>query len=81
MLNSKVYPNGPSTLKKPLPWSNSTSAHYVTLQIENWMKQSQKHVGLAQHNGFGPAILPCLLLLVKGTAKPNTRHRRLINMI
>jgi hypothetical protein len=26
---------------KPLPWSNSTSAQYLTLQIENWMKKSQ----------------------------------------
>ncbi len=54
---------------KPLPWSNSTSAQYLTLQIENWMKKKSKHVGLAQRNGFGPAILPCLLLLVQGTAK------------
>jgi hypothetical protein len=44
-------------------------------------EEKSKHVGLAQHNGFGPAILPSLLLLVKGTAKPNTCHRRVRNMI
>jgi hypothetical protein len=31
-------------------------------------EEKPKHIGLAQHNGSGPAILPCLLLLVKGTA-------------
>jgi hypothetical protein len=33
------------------------------------MKKCQKHLGLAQQNGFGPSFLHSLLLLVKGTSK------------
>jgi hypothetical protein len=36
------------------------------------MKKSQKHTGLAQQDGFGPAFLHSLLMLIKGQAKPNT---------
>jgi hypothetical protein len=32
---------------------------------------SEKHAGLAQQNGFGPAFWHTMLRLVKGTAKPN----------
>jgi hypothetical protein len=37
---------------------------YVILQIKNWMKNSQKHVGLAQQNGFssGMHAVVCSLL-------------------
>jgi hypothetical protein len=36
-------------------------------------EEKSKHAGLlAQQNGFGPAFLPSLLMLIKGQAKPNT---------
>jgi len=35
-------------------------------------EEKSKRVGLAQQNGFGPALLHRMLRLAKGTAKPNT---------
>jgi hypothetical protein len=34
-------------------------------------EEKSKHVSLAQQNGFGPAFLQSLLMLVKGTTKRN----------
>jgi hypothetical protein len=33
-------------------------------------EEKSKQAGLAQHNGFGPALLHRMLRLVKGLAKP-----------
>jgi hypothetical protein len=41
------------------------------------LEEKSKHVGLAQQNGFGP-VCCCLY---KAQQKPNTCHRRVINMI
>jgi hypothetical protein len=58
---------------KPLPWSNSTSA--LVCDSANWKldEEKSKHVGLAQHDGFGP----CNFALFAAACKRHSKAQHL----